>query len=320
MAHFFTFTPKKKAATDIDFIHLIESTGMKILVATEKPFAKEAVDGIRRIVEDAGYELALLEKYTDKAQLLAGVADVVSVIVPRDNGTAVGIGAAKNLKIVVRAGAGYDNVDLAAATARGIVVMNTPGQNSNAVAELDVLAALAQVAAENNYCRPVVDDSDELTITEGRHPVVEQVLKGSLFVPNDTTLNCGEDRCLIITGPNMAGKSTYMRQNALIALMAQIGSFVPAASCHVGVVDAIFTRIGASDDLSAGQSTFMVEMTEVATILNEATRNSLVILDEIGRGTSTYDGVSIAKAVAEYISSKAIGCKTLFATHYHELT
>ena len=170
-------------------------------------------------------------------------------------------------------------------------------RTANAVAELDVLAALAQVAAENNYCRPTVDESDQLTIVEGRHPVVEQMLKGSLFVPNDTTLNCGEDRCLIITGPNMAGKSTYMRQNALIALMAQIGSFVPARECHVGVVDAIFTRIGASDDLSAGQSTFMVEMTEVAEILKNATSRSLVVLD-----------------------AKGLGCKTLFATHYHELT
>ena len=195
-------------------------------------------------------------------------------------------------------------------------------RTANAVAELDVLAALAQVAAENNYCRPTVDESDQLTIVEGRHPVVEQMLKGSLFVPNDTTLNCGEDRCLIITGPNMAGKSTYMRQNALIALMAQIGSFVPARECHVGVVDAIFTRIGASDDLSAGQSTFMVEMTEVAEILKNATSRSLVVLDEIGRGTSTFDGMSIARAVVEHISdpAKGLGCKTLFATHYHELT
>ena len=194
-------------------------------------------------------------------------------------------------------------------------------RTANAIAQLDVLAALAQVAAENNYCRPVVDDSDVLTITEGRHPVVEQVLKGSMFVPNDTTLNCTTDRCLIITGPNMAGKSTYMRQNALIALMAQIGSFVPAASCHVGVVDAIFTRIGASDDLAAGQSTFMVEMTEVAEILKNATAKSLVVLDEIGRGTSTFDGMSIARAVVEHIAdpAKGLGCKTLFATHYHEL-
>ena len=195
-------------------------------------------------------------------------------------------------------------------------------RTANAVAELDVLAALAQVAAENNYCRPIVDDGDELNIVEGRHPVVEQMLKGSLFVPNDTTLNCGEDRCLIITGPNMAGKSTYMRQNALIALMAQIGSFVPASQCRLGVVDAIFTRIGASDDLSAGQSTFMVEMTEVAEILKNATPKSLVVLDEIGRGTSTFDGMSIARAVVEHISdpAKGLGCKTLFATHYHELT
>ena len=193
-------------------------------------------------------------------------------------------------------------------------------RTANAVAELDVLAALAQVAAENNYCRPTVDESDQLTIVEGRHPVVEQMLKGSLFVPNDTTLNCGEDRCLIITGPNMAGKSTYMRQNALIALMAQIGSFVPARECHVGVVDAIFTRIGASDDLSAGQSTFMVEMNEAADILNNLSPRSLVLFDELGRGTSTYDGISIAWAIVEHIHEHPKAkARTLFATHYHEL-
>ena len=193
---------------------------------------------------------------------------------------------------------------------------------ANAIAQLDVAAALAQVAVDNNYCRPVVDDSDELKIVDGRHPVVEQVLSGSLFVPNDTLLDGDENRCLIITGPNMAGKSTYMRQNALITLMAQIGSFVPARECHVGVVDSIFTRVGASDDLAAGQSTFMVEMTEVAEILKNATANSLVILDEIGRGTSTFDGMSIARAVVEHIADKSqgLGCKTLFATHYHELT
>ena len=188
-----------------------------------------------------------------------------------------------------------------------------------AVAKLDVLTALAQVAADNNYVRPTVDEGSELLIREGRHPVIERMLKGNLFVPNDTTLDCGENNLLIITGPNMAGKSTYMRQNALIALMAQIGSFVPAKECRVGVVDAIFTRVGASDDLAAGQSTFMVEMTEVAQILEYATRKSLVILDEIGRGTSTFDGMSIARAVVEHIAGK-IGCKTLFATHYHELT
>lgn len=188
-----------------------------------------------------------------------------------------------------------------------------------AVAKLDVLTALAQVAINNNYIRPQVDNSDVLEIQEGRHPVIEQMLKGSLFVPNNTLLDCGENNVSIITGPNMAGKSTYMRQNALIALMAQIGSFVPAQHCRVGIVDSIFTRVGASDDLAAGQSTFMVEMTEVAEILQYATAKSLVILDEIGRGTSTFDGMSIARAVVEHIADK-IGCKTLFATHYHELT
>ncbi len=195
-------------------------------------------------------------------------------------------------------------------------------RTASAVARLDVLTALAEVAAKNNYVKPQVDDGDALEIIEGRHPVIEQMLHGALFVPNDTVLNCGDDRMLIITGPNMAGKSTYMRQTALIALMAQIGSFVPAKSCRTGVVDAIFTRVGASDDLAAGQSTFMVEMTEVAEILQYATRKSLVILDEIGRGTSTFDGMSIARAVVEHIADRetGIGCKTLFATHYHELT
>lgn len=195
-------------------------------------------------------------------------------------------------------------------------------KTAGSVARLDVLAALAEVAVKNNYVKPVVDAGDELEIVEGRHPVIEQMLRGSLFVPNDTILNCSDDRMLIITGPNMAGKSTYMRQTALIALMAQIGSFVPAESCRTGVVDAIFTRVGASDDLAAGQSTFMVEMTEVAEILQYATRKSLVILDEIGRGTSTFDGMSIARAVVEHIADReaGIGCKTLFATHYHELT
>ena len=190
-----------------------------------------------------------------------------------------------------------------------------------AVAELDALASFAAVAVRNNYCRPDVDESGTLEIREGRHPVVEQVLKNSLFVPNDTFMGEKEDRVAIITGPNMAGKSTYMRQVALITLMAQMGSFVPAKYARVGVVDRIFTRIGASDDLSAGQSTFMVEMTEVADILSHATKNSLLILDEIGRGTSTFDGMSIARAVLEFCADKkTLGAKTLFATHYHELT
>ncbi len=190
-----------------------------------------------------------------------------------------------------------------------------------AVAELDCLCSLAAVAVKNNYCCPVVDDSGVIEIHAGRHPVVEQMRRDTLFVPNDTYMGKTEDRAAIITGPNMAGKSTYMRQVALIVLMAQLGSFVPASSAHLGVVDRIFTRIGASDDLSAGQSTFMVEMTEVSELLHAATDKSLLILDEIGRGTSTFDGMSIARAVLEYCADpKKLGAKTLFATHYHELT
>jgi DNA mismatch repair protein MutS len=173
-------------------------------------------------------------------------------------------------------------------------------QTAAAVAQLDVLASFASAAAANGYCMPQVDLSDAVEIAEGRHPVVEQMLRGSMFVPNDTHMDCEENRLAIITGPNMAGKSTYMRQVALIVLMAQIGSFVPAKHARIGIVDHIFTRIGASDDLAAGQSTFMVEMTEIAEILKHATAKSLLILDEIGRGTSTYDGMSIARAVLEY--------------------
>ena len=190
-----------------------------------------------------------------------------------------------------------------------------------AVAELDALCSLASAAVKNNYCRPEVDEGGVIEIHDGRHPVVERMLSGSLFVPNDTYMGEREDRVAIITGPNMAGKSTYMRQVALITLMAQVGSFVPARAARIGVVDRIFTRIGASDDLGAGQSTFMVEMTEVADILKYATRRSLLILDEIGRGTSTFDGMSIARAVLEHCADrKKLGAKTLFATHYHELT
>ena len=189
------------------------------------------------------------------------------------------------------------------------------------VGQLDVLCSFAAAAVQNGYVRPEVDDSGVIDIREGRHPVVERMLKDSLFVPNDTHMDGGDDRLSIITGPNMAGKSTYMRQVALIVLMAQMGSFVPARSARVGVVDRVFTRIGASDDLSAGQSTFMVEMTEVAAMLKNATSKSLLILDEIGRGTSTYDGMSIARAVLEHCADKKrLGAKTLFATHYHELT
>ena len=192
---------------------------------------------------------------------------------------------------------------------------------ADAVAELDVFCSLAEVAARNQYVCPEVDLSRTLDIREGRHPVVEAARRDELFVPNDTYLNGTTDRVAIITGPNMAGKSTYMRQTALIVLMAQMGSFVPAQSAVLGIVDRVFTRIGASDDLSAGQSTFMVEMQETAAILQQATSQSLLILDEIGRGTSTYDGMAIARAVLEYCADpKKLGAKTMFATHYHELT
>ena len=194
-------------------------------------------------------------------------------------------------------------------------------KTSNVVSTLDVLTSFATVAEDMNYCMPTVDNLGIIDIKGGRHPVIEKMLGTGSFVENDTYLDKEENRLSIITGPNMAGKSTYMRQVALITLMAQVGSFVPAQEAKIGVVDKIFTRVGASDDLSMGQSTFMVEMMEVATILKEATSNSLVILDEIGRGTSTYDGLSIAWAVAEYIADKEkCGAKTLFATHYHELT
>jgi len=192
-------------------------------------------------------------------------------------------------------------------------------QVARAVAELDALQSLAEVAARYDYTRPIIDESDEIVIKDGRHPVVERFMEPGRFVPNDVELNCRDKRLLIITGPNMAGKSTYLRQVALIVLMAQIGSFIPARYGKIGLVDRIFTRIGARDDLSSGQSTFMVEMNEVANILNNATPRSLIVLDEIGRGTSTFDGLSIAWAVAEYILSDNIGARTLFATHYHQL-
>ncbi|MDR1254039.1 MAG: DNA mismatch repair protein MutS [Oscillospiraceae bacterium] len=189
------------------------------------------------------------------------------------------------------------------------------------IAQLDVIASLTRAAVKNNYVKPQVNNSGKIVLRDSRHPVVEKLLVDTNFVPNDVILNLEDNRVAIITGPNMAGKSTYMRQTAIIVLMAQIGSFVPAKSAEIGVVDSIFTRVGASDDLSSGQSTFMVEMMEMAHIINNATRKSLLILDEIGRGTSTFDGMSIARAVLEYVSNKEkLGAKTLFSTHYHELT
>ncbi len=194
-------------------------------------------------------------------------------------------------------------------------------KTAKAVAGVDVFVSLALVADQNNYCRPKINENGVIDIKNGRHPVVEKMITNDMFIDNDTYLDNGNNRISIITGPNMAGKSTYMRQSALIVLMAQIGSYVPASSAKIGIVDRIFTRVGASDDLASGQSTFMVEMNEVANILRNATSNSLLVLDEIGRGTSTFDGLSIAWAVVEHISNpKLLGAKTLFATHYHELT
>jgi DNA mismatch repair protein MutS len=191
---------------------------------------------------------------------------------------------------------------------------------AHALAEIDVYLSLAEVAARYNYCRPELNDSDTIHIVAGRHPVVEQTQADTPFIPNDTNLSNQEAQISIITGPNMAGKSTYLRQVALVALMAQIGSYVPAESAVIGLVDRIFTRIGAQDDLATGQSTFMVEMVETANILHHATPRSLIILDEIGRGTSTYDGLAIARSVVEYLhNNKRCGARTLFATHYHEL-
>ncbi len=192
-------------------------------------------------------------------------------------------------------------------------------RTANAVAELDVLYSFAETAEENNYVKPIVDDSETIDIKEGRHPVVEKILGNEMFIPNDAYINTEDEQFLIITGPNMAGKSTYMRQVALIVLMAQIGSFVPANKANIGITDRIFTRVGANDDLSRGQSTFMVEMSEMASIINLATEKSLLIIDEIGRGTSTFDGLSIAWSVVEYIC-KSLNSRSLFSTHYHELT
>ncbi len=205
---------------------------------------------------------------------------------------------------------------------RGFIAENCERirKSSALIAELDVYAALADVASKNSYVCPEVDLSSEIHIKDGRHPVVEKFVKDSYFVPNDTHLDTADNRMIIITGPNMAGKSTYMRQVAIITIMAQIGSYVPARDARIGIVDKVFTRVGASDDLASGQSTFMLEMNEVATILKNATKRSLIIYDEVGRGTSTFDGMAIARAVVEYTHSKKIGARTLFATHYHELT
>ena len=197
----------------------------------------------------------------------------------------------------------------------------TIGSVADGVAHLDVFTALAEAASRYGYARPHLTEEGAIRIQGGRHPVVERVMPSGTFVPNDLSMSTDDTQLIVLTGPNMAGKSTFIRQAALIVLMAQIGSFVPAESAEIGLVDRIFTRVGLQDDLATGKSTFMVEMVETASILSQATSRSLVILDEIGRGTSTYDGLSIARSVAEYIhNDPRLGCKTLFATHYHELT
>ncbi|MBO5923908.1 MAG: DNA mismatch repair protein MutS, partial [Lentisphaeria bacterium] len=192
-------------------------------------------------------------------------------------------------------------------------------RSAEALAELDAIAGFAEAARIHNYCRPAIFDDDRLDIREGRHPVLDDTMGNNSFVPNDTIMDCDQRRMMLITGPNMAGKSTYIRQTALLVIMAQAGSFVPAGSMELGLIDRIFTRIGAADDLSRGQSTFMVEMVETANILRHATGKSLVILDEVGRGTSTFDGLSLAWSIAEFLHDQC-HCRTLFATHYHELT
>jgi DNA mismatch repair protein MutS len=208
-------------------------------------------------------------------------------------------------------------------TVRARVVEHTAiiQRSAAALAQLDVLAAFADRAIMSSYVRPQVSDGERIRIKDGRHPVIEQMPQAERFVPNDTLLDGHANQLVVLTGPNMAGKSTYIRQVGLIAIMAQMGSFVPAAEAEIGMVDQVFTRVGASDDIARGRSTFMVEMQETANILNNATARSLIILDEIGRGTSTFDGISIAWAVAEYLhNNDKVKAKTLFATHYHELT
>jgi DNA mismatch repair protein MutS len=194
-------------------------------------------------------------------------------------------------------------------------------KTSYAISLMDVFYSLSRIASERNYIKPILNNSDTIDIKSGRHPVIEQIVGPGEFVPNDTNLSRRFNQILLLTGPNMSGKSTYLRQVGILTLMAQIGSFIPAESATIGIVDRIFTRVGLQDDLTKGQSTFMVEMLETASILNQATEKSLIILDEIGRGTSTYDGLAIAQAVTEFIhEEKTLGCKTLFATHYHEMT
>ena len=306
--------------SDVDYYRQIKSGGTDIMAAIEEREKQET--GIKTLRVDYnkvfGYYIEISKSYTDQVpprfvrkQTLTNCERYITQELKDMENTI--FGAEEKLTSLE-----YEIFN----TLREFVSENRDRIRNTAslVAEIDLFRSLAEVASKNNYVRPEVDLSTDIVIKDGRHPVVEKFVQSSYFVPNDTTLDTGANKVMIITGPNMAGKSTYMRQVAIIVIMAQIGSFVPARDAKIGIVDKVFTRVGASDDLASGQSTFMLEMSEVAAILKNATKRSLVIYDEVGRGTSTYDGMSIARAVVEYTYSKKIGAKTLFATHYHELT
>jgi DNA mismatch repair protein MutS len=306
--------------SDVDYYRQIKSGGTDIMAAIEEREKQET--GIKTLRVDYnkvfGYYIEVSKSYTDQVpprfvrkQTLTNCERYITQELKDMENTI--FGAEEKLTSLE-----YEIFN----TLREFVSENRDRIRNTAslVAEIDLFRSLAEVASKNNYVRPEVDLSTDIVIKDGRHPVVEKFVQSSYFVPNDTTLDTGANKVMIITGPNMAGKSTYMRQVAIIVIMAQIGSFVPARDAKIGIVDKVFTRVGASDDLASGQSTFMLEMSEVAAILKNATKRSLVIYDEVGRGTSTYDGMSIARAVVKYTYSKKIGAKTLFATHYHELT
>ena len=305
---------------DVDYYRSIKDGGTDIMASIEEREKQET--GIKTLRVDYnkvfGYFIEVSKSYTDmvpprfvRKQTLTNCERYITEELKEMENTIFGA----NEKLVTLE---YEIFN----TLRDFVAENRDRIRLTAslIAEIDVYRSLAEVASKNNYVCPEVDLSTDIIIKDGRHPVVEKFVQNSYFVPNDTTLDTAKNKVMIITGPNMAGKSTYMRQVAIITIMAQIGSFVPAREAKIGIVDKVFTRVGASDDLASGQSTFMLEMSEVATILKNATKRSLVIYDEVGRGTSTYDGMSIARAVVEYTYSKKIGAKTLFATHYHELT
>lgn len=305
---------------DVDYFRSIKNNGKEIMASIEQREREET--GIKTLRVDYnkvfGYYIEVTKSFSDQVpdryvrkQTLTNCERYITQELKEMENTI--LGADEKLVQI--------EYDIFCALRQAVCDNNERLRNAAAIiAELDVYRSFGEVADKNNYVCPEVDMSYDLCIKDGRHPVVERFVSDSYFVPNDTTLDVGANKVMIITGPNMAGKSTYMRQVAIITVMAQIGSFVPAREARLGIVDKVFTRVGASDDLASGQSTFMLEMNEVATILKNATKRSLIIYDEVGRGTSTFDGMAIARAVVEYTYSKKIGAKTLFATHYHELT